>query len=265
MKSVRSVALITGATGALLVACAVVLQSRELSVPPVRACQASPAARRVVPPASAPATPASASAVTELLRGYQPPVVVTRPFVSPQRRTAAIVKCLAEVSSQRSTALRYGWLAALAVLALGIALAIAAGASRRRVKLQEGRSASQAPRPHSPVATPRAGANGRETGACARERAILATACIEVSDLVDSAALQEQLLDALKASGVSPVEAGVGEPFDSSRHKAVGTIPTTDRGNDNTVAETQRPGYVDRGKRVRYPEVLVFKWTGVSK
>jgi molecular chaperone GrpE (heat shock protein) len=88
---------------------------------------------------------------------------------------------------------------------------------------------------------------------------------MEVSDLVDSPALREQLLDALKASGVKPIEAGVGEPFDSTRHKAVGTIPTNDPVNDNTVAETQRPGYVDRGKRVRYPEVLVFKWSGASK
>lgn len=233
MKSIRSVAVIVGAMGALVVACAVVLQSRELSVPPVGSCEVSPAAGRVV-----------ASAQT-------PP--------------DAIARCLDGVSSSQSTALAYGWIAALAVLALGIAVSVAAGGTRRRAAARQVGSASLPVRPRAAAAAQVRSANGHAAGACARERAILATACIEVGDLVDSAALREQLLDALKASGVSPVEAGVGEPFDSSRHKAVGTIPTSDRGNDNTVAETQRPGYVDRGKRVRYPEVLVFKWSGARE
>jgi molecular chaperone GrpE len=263
MKSVRSVALIVGVAGALVVACAVVLQSQELSVPPVHNCQVPRVVRTLVSEGPALQTTTPLGGI-EFVQPH-PTVTVTQSPVPAKAATAAIARCLAEVSSRQSTALTYGWAAALAVLALGIAMAVASGASRRRARAYDVRSASPAPRSQGPVAAPRPSANGREAGACARERAILATACIEVSDLVDSAALREQLLDALKASGVSPVEAGVGEPFDSSRHKAVGTIPTTDRGNDNTVAETQRPGYADRGKRVRYPEVLVFKWSGVGE
>lgn len=265
MKSLRSIAMLVGAVGALVVAIAVVLQSRELSVPPVRSCEVSPAATRRVALGFGAQVPAPTSTSAPLALFEQQTQLQTQLRAQAPARAQAIERCLTEISSRQSAALQYGWIAALAVLAVGVGLGLAAGRSGRHALAREVGSESPAPRTDGHTAVARGEATARAAGACERERTILATACMEVSDLVDSPALREQLLDALKASGVKPVEAGVGEPFDSTRHKAVGTIPTNDPVNDNTVAEIQRPGYVDRGKRVRYPEVLVFKWSGASE
>ena len=80
-----------------------------------------------------------------------------------------------------------------------------------------------------------------------------------------SEALREQLLDALATVGVTPIDASIGEEFDSSRHHAVGRVVTNDPGSHNRVAGTERYGYVDRGKRLRYPDVLVFNANGGAK
>ena len=88
---------------------------------------------------------------------------------------------------------------------------------------------------------------------------------MEVSDTVSSDALREQLVDVLAEAGVTRIEVAGGERFDSSRHRAVGRVGTSDDTSHNRVAKTTRPGYVDRGKRLRYPEVLVFNADGGSK
>jgi hypothetical protein len=99
---------------------------------------------------------------------------------------------------------------------------------------------------------------GRGTDRERRDRAILVRACLDVSDLLESEALREQILDALADVGVSPVLVAAGEPFDSSRHRAVGTVPTSDAAFHNLVAGTERPGFADHGRRLRWPDVLVF-------
>jgi len=91
-----------------------------------------------------------------------------------------------------------------------------------------------------------------------RDRAILIKACIEVADLLDSDALREQLLDALAEIGVRPVVVAPGEPFDSSRHRAVGRLPTPDAESHNLVVGTERAGFFDHGRRLRWPDVVVF-------
>jgi molecular chaperone GrpE (heat shock protein) len=99
---------------------------------------------------------------------------------------------------------------------------------------------------------------GSREGHSTRDRATLIKACLDVSDLLDSDALREQILDALAEVGVRPVVVAAGEPFDSSRHRAVGTVPTTDAAFHNLVAGTERAGFSDRGRRLRWPDVLVF-------
>ena len=101
------------------------------------------------------------------------------------------------------------------------------------------------------------GATGTR-GTAERDRSILVRACVEVNDAIPSAALAEQLADALAEVGVTQVEVAAGEPFDSAHHHAVGRVGTRDRGRHNLVARTDRPGYVDRGRRLRYPDVIVF-------
>jgi molecular chaperone GrpE len=52
---------------------------------------------------------------------------------------------------------------------------------------------------------------------------------------------------------------GAGEAFDSSRHRALDTVPTEDELRHDVVAETVRPGYDDRGRVVRRAEVIVYR------
>jgi hypothetical protein len=91
-----------------------------------------------------------------------------------------------------------------------------------------------------------------------RDRAVLIKACIEVGDLLESDALREQLLDALAEVGVRPVVIAAGKPFDSSCHRAVGRVFTADASAHNLIAGTERPGFSDHGRRLRWPDVLVF-------
>lgn len=98
----------------------------------------------------------------------------------------------------------------------------------------------------------------RADGDAVRDRATLIAACIDVADHVESHALREQIVDALTEVGVLPVVVDAGEAFDSTRHRAVGRVPTHDGTFHNLVANTERAGYADHGKRVRWPEVLVF-------
>lgn len=138
-----------------------------------------------------------------------------------------------QISDERSDALTFAWAGAVLLLAIGSALAIVLAARLRRER----------------------------TRALERERAALVRACVNVGDMV-SGALREQLTDALADAGVTPIEVPVGEPFDSARHHAVGRVPTSDRARDNLIAQTQRAGYLDHGKRLRYPDVVVFKVDG---
>jgi molecular chaperone GrpE (heat shock protein) len=49
-----------------------------------------------------------------------------------------------------------------------------------------------------------------------------------------------------------------GEPFDGAHHDAVDREPTTDPARDRTVASTERTGYLDHGRVLRRPEVVVY-------
>ena len=89
------------------------------------------------------------------------------------------------------------------------------------------------------------------------DRGALVSALVELSDLLDSAALREKASRALAAAGVTSLDA-TGERFDAARHRAVNRIPAPDSAHHAQVAETERVGYSDRGHVIRPPEVRVY-------
>jgi molecular chaperone GrpE len=162
---------------------------------------------------------------------------------------------LAKVTSDQNDALTYGWVgvALAAVLGGGLAIAASRYLARNRAASSDGASprleTDQVESPRVRTANPNAD----------RDRSILVDVCIDVSDTVPTVSHREQLLDALERAGVKAVDVPHGEPFDPKRHRAAGRVPTTEPARASTVAETERLGFVDRGRRLRPPHVLVYE------
>jgi hypothetical protein len=189
---------------------------------------------------------------------------------------APVARCLNTVSAEGSTALTFAWVGVAALLIGGTCLILGA---KRFANLPTAASVSRMRRrsvtdPHNATSTrerlpeserlyrepsqaiPHTGEAGDQLY---RDRLLLIQTCIAVSELVDSPAIREQLDDALEAVGISRLQAARGDPFDPARYKAVGTVPTNDTALQDVIAGLQRVGYADRGKRLNYPEVLVYQ------
>jgi molecular chaperone GrpE (heat shock protein) len=91
----------------------------------------------------------------------------------------------------------------------------------------------------------------------AQDRATLVALCIDLADRLDATGLRARVHRGLAEVGVVPV-APDGEPFDGAHHDAVDREPTTDPARDRTVASTERTGYLDHGRVLRRPEVVVY-------
>ena len=91
------------------------------------------------------------------------------------------------------------------------------------------------------------------------ERAALVELCIDLADRLrtDGPGLRARLHRGLADVGVVPVEPD-GLPFDGAHHDAVDREPTPDPARDRTVASTERTGYLDHGRVLRRPEVVVY-------
>jgi len=135
------------------------------------------------------------------------------------------------------------------MLVLGVLLGGAAGAA---IGWFAGRQAPGAGAP-GPVAPPPVPA----TDAAAAQRATLVTAAIAAIDLAQNEGLREQLTRALEQAGVTQV-APDGVPFDPQQHHAVDRLPTHDPAQHNTVM-TDRAGWVDGGRVLRLPDVIVYR------
>jgi molecular chaperone GrpE (heat shock protein) len=85
------------------------------------------------------------------------------------------------------------------------------------------------------------------------------SACIDAADAVPGLALRQQLIDALAQSGVTSDDVAPETPFDPQQHKAADTRITDQERLAGLVAETERPGFTDRGRRLRWPEVIVYQ------
>ncbi|WP_169950697.1 nucleotide exchange factor GrpE [Microbispora sp. H11081] len=88
----------------------------------------------------------------------------------------------------------------------------------------------------------------------------LVQACVRYRDQLHTRypQLAGHLLNALRASGVREVLAD-GQPFDGRLHEAVDVVPTDEPWLENTVASTERCGYVDGDHVVRVPRVIVYR------
>ena len=91
-----------------------------------------------------------------------------------------------------------------------------------------------------------------------RERAALIELCLYARDRVASPAAAERVDAGLDGLGVTPLWPAV-QPSDPWRREAAASVPTEDPALHGTVAETEVPGYADRGVPVRPPVVSVYR------
>jgi hypothetical protein len=94
-----------------------------------------------------------------------------------------------------------------------------------------------------------------------QERTALIELCLYARDRVASPAAAERVDAGLVALGITPLRPD-GQRFDPARHEAAATVPTQDPALHGTVAETEVPGYADRGAVVRPPVVSVYRRGG---
>jgi molecular chaperone GrpE (heat shock protein) len=86
----------------------------------------------------------------------------------------------------------------------------------------------------------------------------LALACLARPEDPASSILYNKLTDFLAYYGLSLVT-DVGGPFDPERHEACAARRDTDRPED-TVLEVVRPGFLSKGKVLRYATVIVNRY-----
>jgi molecular chaperone GrpE len=88
------------------------------------------------------------------------------------------------------------------------------------------------------------------------ERRALVQLCMYALDRA-SAGVVQRIEEGLSSIGVVAVRAD-GERFDPAQHEAGGTMPTDDLSLQGLVAETEVPGFCDRGRVLRAPVVTVY-------
>lgn len=89
------------------------------------------------------------------------------------------------------------------------------------------------------------------------DRSALRDAIDDLIDLLPSPALQDRLTDALAEAGIQRDVPAVGAGFDPNAHEAVGADDTDDSDLAMTISSVERPGLVDRNKRVTLTKVRV--------
>jgi len=93
------------------------------------------------------------------------------------------------------------------------------------------------------------------------ERRALIELCLYARDRVNSVAAADRIDAGLAALGITTLRPD-GAPFDPGQHEAAASVPTDDPARHGTVAETEVPGYADRGVVVRPPVVSVYRREG---
>jgi molecular chaperone GrpE (heat shock protein) len=89
------------------------------------------------------------------------------------------------------------------------------------------------------------------------ERVALIRLCLYALDRARSAGVVERLEAGLAEVGVRAVRPD-GQRFDPSVHEAGGAEPTDDPALVGLIAETEVPGFTDRGQSLRAPIVIVY-------
>jgi molecular chaperone GrpE len=93
------------------------------------------------------------------------------------------------------------------------------------------------------------------------ERRALIELCLYARDRVNSSAAADRIDAGLAELGITMLRPD-GRPFDPAQHEAAASVPTDDPARHGTVAETEVPGYADRGVVVRPPVVSVYRREG---
>ncbi len=90
------------------------------------------------------------------------------------------------------------------------------------------------------------------------ERRVLLDLLIYAWDRAKSPGVWERLAAGLETVGVQVLRP-VGEPFDPSAQEVGGVEITDEVSLVDTVAETERAGFADRGRLIREPIVVVYR------
>jgi molecular chaperone GrpE len=93
------------------------------------------------------------------------------------------------------------------------------------------------------------------------ERRGLIELCLYARDRANSRAAADRIDSGLADLGVTTLRPD-GQQFDPGQHEAAASVPTDDPARHGTVAETEVPGYADRGVVVRPPVVSVYRREG---
>ncbi|HQZ34618.1 MAG TPA: hypothetical protein PK020_09335 [Ilumatobacteraceae bacterium] len=121
-------------------------------------------------------------------------------------------------------------------------------------------SGASSPAPSAPSASmppPGFTAPAMQAPAVDRSRPLVDT-LIDLSDRVSSGALRAEIIAALATAGVQTIEPAQGAVFDASQMRGVGSAPAPDPGWVGRVASTERAGFVDAGRVMRLPDVVVY-------
>jgi len=93
------------------------------------------------------------------------------------------------------------------------------------------------------------------------ERRALIELCLYARDRANSSAAADRIDAGLAGLGITSLRPD-GQQFDPGQHEAAASVPTDDPARHGTVAETEVPGYADRGMVVRPPVVSVYRREG---
>ena len=89
------------------------------------------------------------------------------------------------------------------------------------------------------------------------ERRAVVLLCLYALDRARSTGVATQLERGLAEVGILAMRPD-GDRFDPACHEAAGTVPTDDTELIGTIAETEAVGFVDHGRVLRAPVVLVY-------
>jgi molecular chaperone GrpE len=87
----------------------------------------------------------------------------------------------------------------------------------------------------------------------------LAEAGAESKTLGNLRTYQGEIEEILLGSGVSSYQTEVGKPFERARHQITVTAPATEPGQDGTIAESLRPGFMYENNVLRTEMVKVYR------
>lgn len=116
--------------------------------------------------------------------------------------------------------------------------------------------------PTGPAAAAPVAAVDPEAARAGADRDQLVATLIDLAFEARSEAVRGLIVQQLAVVGVEPVVVSPGERFDPSRHRGIHAESAGEPDQAETIAAMERPGWIDRGRVLRPPEVVVRRWDG---